>query len=184
MTRLSPQRRLRRTTAFAGVAALIIVAVVLAMRSGGSAPSATPATQSQSTGPRTLWHAFAQCLRTHGYPRIADPSFRANGDATFGDQEDQVDLASRALGGTTCRTQLAAVRSPAGHRAPSAAERRRMVRFARCVREHGTPDWPDPRADGTFPLPARLRQAGKGLFTSQLAACARLLPDGIRVSSS
>ena len=31
-----------------------------------------------------------------------------------------------------------------------------MVLFSRCMRQHGLPDWPDPRTDGTFPLNRRL----------------------------
>jgi hypothetical protein len=43
--------------------------------------------------------------------------------------------------------------------------------WAKCIRQHGLPDWPDPNPDGTFELPPRLAQAGKAGFRSQFQAC-------------
>jgi hypothetical protein len=37
-----------------------------------------------------------------------------------------------------------------------------MRRFAACMRAHGIADWPDPNADGDFPLPPSLASSIKG----------------------
>ena len=89
------------------------------------------------------------------------PPIRSDGRMSFGAQEDAVDAASRALRGTTCRRELMALKE-APPKPPTAAELRRAVRFSQCMRERGVPDWPDPHPDGTYPLDARLRRAGKG----------------------
>jgi hypothetical protein len=35
---------------------------------------------------------------------------------------------------------------------PNASDLPKLRQFAACMREHGLPDWPDPNADGTFPI--------------------------------
>ena len=182
-------RRARRSIALAvaaAIAACAVLAMVAFMRSGSSAPATAPAAQAQSRDQnlKLVWHDFAECLRTHGYPQIADPTFLANGDLDFGNQGLALKTATRALGRTACRTQFAAVKGPAAEPPPTAAELHRMVLFSRCMRQHGIPDWPDPRADGTYPLNLRLAQAGKRAIISQLVACRGIDPGGrIRATS-
>jgi hypothetical protein len=53
----------------------------------------------------------------------------------------------------------------------------KLRRFAQCMRAHGLSDWPDPKADGSFDLPQRLR-AGKQVFKTQLAACRQYMTGG------
>jgi hypothetical protein len=190
---MSPRRRTRRRIALgATVAATVcgIIAVTALVRSSGSTPPAAPvASAAQARSGRDnvmlLWHHFAQCLRTHGYPQIADPTYLANGDVSFGAQGLQAKQAVRTVGRTACRAQFAAVQSPAANPPPSAADLHKMVLFSRCMRQHGIPDWPDPRADGTYPLDQRLVQMGKRGIVTQLVACRNLDPGrGIAVSSS
>lgn len=189
---MSPQRRTRRRIAL-GVAAAATVCALLAvtalLRSSGSNPSAAPVAPAQARSGREnvklLWHDLAQCLRTHGYPQIADPTFLANGDMSFGTQGLQVKNAVQAVGRTACRAQFAAVNRPAANPPPTADELHKMVLFSRCMRQRGIPDWPDPRADGTYPLNQRLLQVGKRGILTQLVACRNLDPGrGIAVSSS
>jgi hypothetical protein len=35
---------------------------------------------------------------------------------------------------------------------PNAATIQQLQRFAQCIREHGIPNWPDPKSDGSFPI--------------------------------
>ena len=120
-------------------AAVAAGAVVRSHDSGG--PAAT--TPSWQENLRQIGHRYAECLRTHGHPQIADPTLRSNGRLSFGAQDDTVSAASRALRGDTCR---AAARGAQGRppKPPTTAELRQLVRFSRCVRTHGLPDWPDP----------------------------------------
>jgi hypothetical protein len=38
------------------------------------------------------------------------------------------------------------------NRNPTAEELAKLRQFSQCMRQHGVPDWPDPRSDGTFPI--------------------------------
>jgi hypothetical protein len=189
---MSLQRRTRRRIALgvtAAVTVCAIVALTALVRSSGSNPPAAPAAPAQARSGHEnvalLWHDLAQCLRTHGYPQIADPTFLANGDLSFGTQGLQVKNAVQAVGRTACRAQFAAVKGPAANPPPTADELHKMVLFSRCMREHGIPDWPDPRADGTYPLDQRLVQVGKRGILTQLVACRSIDPGGrIAVSSA
>ncbi|MBO2456342.1 hypothetical protein [Actinomadura violacea] len=51
--------------------------------------------------------------------------------------------------------------------------------FARCMREKGISDWPDPNSNGYFVLPPRLGPPnGKRLFKQQMVACRSFEPAG------
>ena len=161
-------------------AAIAAGAVVRSHDSGG--PAAT--TPSWQENLRQIGHRYAECLRAHGHPQIADPTLRSDGRLSFGAQDDAVSAASRALRGDTCRAELVALKD-APPKPPTAAELRQLVRFSRCVRTHGLPDWPDPHSDGTFPLNERLQRAGKGAIFAALEPCRRLNPGGgIQLSRS
>ena len=153
---MSRPARIRRTAAAAAAVALFAIAAVavLVSRSGGVGPPAANA----STGDEAralLWHNLAQCLREHGHPAFRDPAIDSRGEPDFGTQGATV---KRAVldAGVTCRAELAALSTEGRDKAPTTAELHRMVLFSRCMREHGLPDWPDPRTDGTFPLNQRL----------------------------
>jgi hypothetical protein len=168
-----------------------IAAAAIVVRSGDANAPATPAALADAQGRghaqnvQRLWRDFAQCLRTHGYPQIADPAVLPNGDLSFGTQGAQFKAASRALGRSTCSRQFALLEGPGAQPPPSAAELHQMVLFSRCMRQHGVPDWPDPRADGTYPLNQRLVRVGKRGVIDQLVVCAHFIPgEGIVVSAS
>jgi hypothetical protein len=65
----------------------------------------------------------------------------------------------------------------------SASDFEQLAKFARCIRSHGVPDWPDPNPLGEFPIGTRLQHGGKRLFGQAAHACARLNPNpgGINV---
>lgn len=108
--------------------------------SGGSAAPTTTA----SVDPAEAGRRFAQCMRDNGVPDFPDPEpgqsrprfqvFRgADGDKT-----------RKAM--DKCRELL-----PDGgerQRAPSAAELEEARAFARCMRDNGVPDFPDPDPNG------------------------------------
>jgi hypothetical protein len=185
---MRPLRRLRSKPALAVTVvacACLIVAAGAVVRSrasdGHPSPNASPGSALQNL--RLIGHRYAACLRHHGHPQIADPTVRSDGRITFGEQDDAVDAASRALTGATCRRELAALKE-APPLPPTAAELHRAVLFSQCIRKHGVPDWPDPHPDGTYPLDQRLQRLGKGGILSALAPCRHLNPDaGIAISS-
>ena len=53
----------------------------------------------------------------------------------------------------SCGSILSRLPAAAQGRTPvTPAALHQEVLFAGCMRQHGLPDWPDPRPDGTFPL--------------------------------
>jgi hypothetical protein len=185
---MSPQRRLRGTPAFAVTVVAcvcLIVAVGAVLRSSGAGrddPGAPTAHSGEQNLPR-LWHEFAQCLRRHGHPEFADPTVASDGRVTFPSRSGDIKAAIRTLGRSACRREFAALQGPPAEPPPTPAELHRMVLFSRCMRDHGLSDWPDPRADGVYPLNQRLMRAGKRGILDQLAACRHLDPGGrIRTS--
>ena len=79
---------------------------------------------------------FAECVRAHGVPHFPDPD--AAGNFNFG---VDVSAATFTAAVNACKAlqppgSLSSQRSP---KQQSAA-----LRFARCVRSHGVPDFPDP----------------------------------------
>ena len=171
---MTRQRRIRSTAVAAAAVAVILIAAVavLVNRSGGNgAPAASAATGGERSA--LLWHNLTECLRRHGHPGFRDPVIQANGDPDFGAQSM---LVKRTLPSVSvaCRAELAAL-PPAARDRTTPAELRKMVLFSRCMREHGLSDWPDPHADGTFPLDNRLMALGKSGTATQMRACLPLM---------
>lgn len=97
--------------------------------------------------------AFAQCMRANGVPNFPDPGSNGNGGL-------QIQATQRAGSGASLKVNGVAVSSPAfqramnachsklpnGGRPPalSAGQRAAMLRFSRCMRANGLPDFPDP----------------------------------------
>jgi hypothetical protein len=112
-------------------------------------------------------------VRAHGVPGFPDPIVGRNGVATFPDSAPRVpDAAQRA-----CRSIVARIPPDYTTTQPvSAGDFHELLLFARCVRAHGVPDWPDPNALGEFPLDARLLADGKRLFIGPVRTCERSHP--------
>jgi hypothetical protein len=147
-------------------------------RNGGGSRSTVSAAQA--------WHNLAQCFRSHGY-QIADPTVNADGTSSWssstGPPPREVRNAERAVGEQTCRAAYRAIPPQAVSPPPTQAELHGLVLFARCMRDHGITDWPDPNSRGAFPLNARLQALGKRGTINQMLACKGHLPgDGIAIA--
>jgi hypothetical protein len=53
-----------------------------------------------------------------------------------------------------------------------------LVRFARCMRAHGVPDWPDPNALGEFPMTTQMSSQFKSSDQHANGACIHEVPGG------
>jgi hypothetical protein len=135
-----------------------------------STPSARSAHQNDAV-------AFARCMRAKGVPNWPDP----NSSGAF----DKSKLTTRQLG--TGNSQVQAAQSacnhllPNGGSAPNAARVQQMralgLQFARCVRSHGVPNFPDPGSDGRIPDPASLGiNQGSPKFEAANQACGKYRP--------
>jgi len=181
-----------------GPAALLLPAALLAVGSalvvalagcgaGGSPATAggTPAATAAGAGgggsgstARTqhILRAYAQCVRSHGFPNFPDPRMNANGQLFTGGNQQQIKQAGLQTE-HACGNILSQLPPHAGHQsgpvtpAQLALERQ----FAACMRQHGLSRWPDPAPDGSFRLSATPYAAmGKtGPVLTALNACRR-----------
>jgi hypothetical protein len=148
-----------------GVAALAGCAGPGSTSQGASGPAANAA------GQKAVYQQLAQCMRAHGQPSTPDPAQDANGNWGFPQS------AGKLIPPAACESLYRQVRSlnqaiSASRAAVPAAELARLLAFARCMREHGLPDWPDPTQGGRFELPGRYAlPAGQRLIAAPLRAC-------------
>jgi len=159
----------------------LLLVLLLAGLSGCSALGRSQAAATTTTQPDrvAIWREVIQCMRTHGMPNLPDPQFDRDGEPHFpgGDPGDPPESARQACEPIYNRLPPSARGEQERERAP--ADIPALLRFARCMREHGMPDWPDPKADGTFPFAGSpLEREGKSLrFLRAARACKQLNPD-------
>ena len=148
---------------------LVPALALLAAGCGGSSPAAS----TQQNGPV----AFASCMRSHGVPNWPDP----NSNGVF----DKSKLTSQQLGASSSRVQTAQRACshllPNGGSGPSAAqlqeEKAQGLSYARCVRAHGVPNFPDPDSSGRIPDPATVGiNQGSPKFQAANQACGKYRP--------
>jgi hypothetical protein len=151
---------------------LLLVTCGLLVTSGcGMLGSGGAADPTASTMPEAeilaIGKELATCLRENGVPQFPDPYVEdgrimlPEGVEEQLEQQVPEDVRDRAL--ETCqhimdRLPEAAVKGEDGPtveevpRPPTAEDLDKLREFAKCMRENGVPDWPDPKADGSFPL--------------------------------
>ena len=183
-------RRPRRAwppTARTAAAIIATAALALPAAAFGGSPSSTVAggssnarasALSQSTNVQQAL-AYARCMRSHGVPNFPDP----NSSGAFpkvtlqqlGVSSSQFQAATQAC--RTCsRTAAAGRPRPRCSRSGTAC-----ANFARCMRSHGVPNWPDPTPyppypnEPTFMLPASIQPVPQTI--SKMEVCLRLVPN-------
>ncbi|MGZ4232222.1 MAG: hypothetical protein ACXVVQ_12455 [Solirubrobacteraceae bacterium] len=128
-------------------AAAAIAAATLIAACGSSAPRVSSSgdhltdAQAQQVAVR-----FAQCIRSHGVPNFPDPS----SPRAFKDSVSSSTARSPAFrsASTACRHLLPGNGQPTQSPAPSHAQISAGLAFARCLRSHGFPSFPDPTSTG------------------------------------
>jgi hypothetical protein len=188
----------------ARTAAVIIATVgivLLAAGCGGSpgghvAQLASTSTQSvassngSAASPQNGWLAFSDCMRSHGVSRFPDPG--SNGElpkvslSQLGVSSSQFQAAQsacqrfRPTGGS--RTQEADCLMLGNCPAAEVEQiRTAELRYARCMRSHGVPNWPDPTPNSQGMPVFNVTEAGIGrqfihssLFRALNGECQRL----------
>jgi hypothetical protein len=167
--------RCRRPLTLTSVVVVVAFSLLAAGCGGAGSPgvasvtSATPsAAGSSATTSRT--HALllaVQCLRRHGIPNFPDPMIAPSGPAkgqTILDKRGFRAVSSSVVNQAqlACRTAL----EQAGiHNGPNAGanpqEIQNLLAFARCMRNHGVQNFPDPNSQGEFNF------AGTGINVNQ-----------------
>jgi hypothetical protein len=169
---------------FARPVGLWLGVVLLLAGLGGCSPSgATTAPTTTAAGQQdvaAIWRELVQCMRANGMPNLPDPVIDADGEPHFpgGEPGDPPPQAERACRHIYERLPAQADGGSKDQERPP-ADIQGLLRFARCMREHGIADWPDPKPDGTFPLAGTsLEREGKSpRFVAAGRACRHLNPD-------
>jgi hypothetical protein len=145
--------------------------------SGHNGGSSNPS--SAQAGP--AYRALAACIRAHGDPTFPDPVQGADGEWKVPEGTQDPPKATQ----DACAKEYAALpaQGTSDDGTASAKDMTALRQFAKCVRDHGIPDWPDPNADGSFTLPARLNN-GKLNFKAQNEACKQYYGGTFKIKGS
>ncbi|GAA4264165.1 hypothetical protein [Dactylosporangium darangshiense] len=172
------------------VAVFAVLAAGMAACSSGGTASPKASASGTSTDVQKALDAgkrFAQCGRDHGLPNFPDPELYAGRIGYFHSPQDVKDQEDQVLKIPECRAILAEIPVlPDDRPPPSAADMQKLRDFAKCIREHGIPEWPDPKSDGTFPIagtPIQAESKSSGRLSTAVEACKQYWDNGIDVSS-
>lgn len=158
---------------------------------GSSSPTSTVASLGSSTAPPAAGSGapsaannaklvkYSECMRSHGVPDFPDPTggrlllqFKKGSSSTLDPSSPQFKAAQQA-----CKSLL-----PAGLGSGQSASpqvQAQALKFARCMRSHGVPGFPDPTFSG-----GGIRIQAQGVNLNSPAAkraqqaCGSLLPGG------
>ncbi len=162
-----------------GVVLLLLAGLAGCAASGSSSAATTTTGQPDAAA---VWRELVRCARANGMPSLPDPQIDSNGQAHFPEGIPDPPASVRRA----CQSIYDRLPASARGDEPKAADVPALLRFARCMREHGVTDFPDPKADGTFPLAGTSLGRGKTpRILSAMRACRQLNPDpkgGIRGS--
>lgn len=171
------------------VLAALLLATLAACGSGSAHPAASPSTMTNAQI-LAIGREAAQCMREHGVPDFPDPVVDRDGhlqlpEGPAGDRAKQ-ELNNNPAAQAACEPILsrlpAAARQDSG--TVSAQDLENLKKFAQCIRQNGIPEFPDPKADGTFPIAGTpLEAEGKSdRLRHAMDACKQYWDKGIRGS--
>ncbi|MBV9465045.1 MAG: hypothetical protein JO206_14105 [Solirubrobacterales bacterium] len=144
-----------------------VALIALNSACGSSAPAASSAANAQK-GVK-----FAECMRSNGVSQFPDPG--ASGKLTI-----------EALNGSSIDPNAPAFKQaisackelePAGFTGPKVTPQQATarLRFARCIRANGVPDFPDPTPNGplvdTTRIPSAATDSGRSILNAAMRKC-------------
>ena len=127
------------------LASVVAVAAVSLLAAGCGGSSTTAATTAAATT-RNEALAFSHCMHSHGVPNFPDPN--SSGQIPkdqiipLDPRSPQFQAAQRAC------ARLWPYGTPGQNEAQGPAHTAAMLAFARCIRSHGFPNFPDPSSSG------------------------------------
>jgi hypothetical protein len=160
-----------RTSAM--VVVLAIVALVGGACSGGAEPGKTVPTDASGSSAPADALTFAKCMRDNGLPDFKDPEVgKGMGDGVDTNSE----VFKKAM--NTCKGLMPAgtVTADPGQVWSSADK----LKYAKCMRDNGVPNFPDPDSNGGFALST---DPNTPQFKAAATACAKYQPEGLRQPS-
>ncbi|HEY0719537.1 MAG TPA: hypothetical protein VGD68_18120 [Streptosporangiaceae bacterium] len=112
----------------------VLILLTAACSSGSPPPGGPPQPSGPASSPAV---AFSQCMRSHGVPDFPDPGSRG-GVPKVTPQQAGVSNARFQAAQQACAQLL----QPSQAQIPAITAG--LLNFARCMRAHGIPNWPDP----------------------------------------
>jgi hypothetical protein len=163
----------RKLRPLAGVVVLVAT-VALISACGSNAPAASGSGGSTVTATAQKGVKFAECMRSNGVSKFPDPS--ASGGFTI---DAIANGSSLDTSSPTFTQALGACRSlePAGFTGGtrSATQQLAALKFVRCIRANGVPDFPDPAAGqplvDTNRIPSAAQPGGLSILHAAMAKC-------------
>lgn len=126
------------------MAVATIAAATVIAACGSSAPSASTSASRPSQAQLQAVITFADCMRSHGLPDFPDPT---SSPRAFKDALAAKSPAFRTAM-TACQHLLPELGQHSQNTPPSHAQLAAELAFARCLRGHGFPSFPDPSSTG------------------------------------
>lgn len=175
-----PASRLRRA---GPVIAGLIATGLLVMACGEGSSTSTPGQPASSGSKKAGALAYSKCMRSHGVAAFPDPN--SKGEISLNaTPENGLDFES-----PTMKSAMQACKSlePVGTAAEQRENQAQGLKFAQCMRSHGVPTFPDPKAGGgmhTEEQSGRETQGSQGVdpdspqFKAAEQACRSLAPGG------
>jgi hypothetical protein len=152
MTPISISSGFSRRAGLALVAAVVVA--VIGAGCGGHVPSSASvsgaAAAAAKGGPGEAAFRFSACMRTHGVSNFPDPKVKTSAGST----SVAIAINPSISGQPAFKSAQKACRHILGKPGSAGAERnsparvRALIAFARCLRSHGFPNFPDPNANG------------------------------------
>jgi hypothetical protein len=155
---------------------------------GSAAPSASAAVSRQQL--LALGQEWVQCLRGKGITRMPDAQLTEDGYLTFqpqGGYNWKEDVGKHLDVINACKA-IEDKYPPNAFRPKqqlSADDLRKLAEYAKCLRAHGLPAWPDPDTDGSFNLEGTSLANGvpKAAMAKATQACSSIWSGKVSVRS-
>jgi hypothetical protein len=165
------------------VLALILLAVsLLAAGCGGSGGSDADSGSASAAGGSSSGSdlndqlaEWSQCMRENGVPNFPDQR-AVNGQVQLSLPAD-VDPNSPQFQQATEACRSLSPQQQNGGEAPSAEQQEQLLKFVKCMRKNGVPDFPDPTTGGGVIVGSGI-DPNSPQFQSAMQACQSLLPAG------
>jgi hypothetical protein len=159
------------------VVAVVVTTVIVAGCGGGSPSSASVSGAAAAQGgPGQAAFAFSSCMRHHGVTNFPDPKVKTSANGT----SVAIGINPSISGQPAFKTAQAACQhilpkpdgGPDGNPAQRRARTQALIAFARCLRSHGFPNFPDPDANGELSQ-EMIRRSGINFQTPALLTTGR-----------
>jgi len=139
-------RRAPKPILVIALAAVTVILSLTACSSGGSGGSAADTGDAEQAA-----LDFTQCMRDNGVPSFPDPVAKSDGSFGFARPQGVPPSAlDDALKSCQSKARAAGIDSLAPARDPRTRDQ--LLRFSRCMRRNGVPDFPDPKLNASGSL--------------------------------